>query len=436
MARPSIDVTVLCDSDDPEVQGHGVASLWYVNDGATTAEAAQAHTVITDYSHRTQFATVKALNPDARILLYMSPFQTATGVMAEVPEASLRTPVGYARAQAHDTAFPGDKWVLEDGSGNDINGGGASPNYLLDVSKTSLRTEILTNLRNIYTAFIANGWPIDGFFYDNVNGNYRALATASTPLYSFTPTNNTPEWWAETVEFASVVFAAQISDGRYLLPNVGVSPTNFYEDAIGSKNYQTDMAPYLSGIHMEWWLESVQETLSAPCTQTEHYPWVNEKADCPFGHWNSWSAAPTHAASLGKDFFAGHYGSQSHGGGNLADDQQRMLYIKGSMLLTWVGGDGGLWMVQHARNVSTPDMYDPRWTRDVGTPDGAKFAVGNGWQRYYTGGPNDQRAVVIVNPHPTSSQVFTFDATYTSLHDGAPYSGFTLPANRALILYR
>ena len=35
----------------------GVVALWYVNDGYSTAEAAQAHTVIADYSKRAQFAT-------------------------------------------------------------------------------------------------------------------------------------------------------------------------------------------------------------------------------------------------------------------------------------------------------------------------------------------------------------------------------------------
>jgi hypothetical protein len=67
-------------------------------------------------------------------------------------------------------------------------------------------------------------------------------------------------------------------------------------------------------------------------------------------------------------------------------------------------------LVSYAYNIkgSSADTTNSAWTASIGTPIGAKVAVGVGYRRTYTGG------TVLVNPSPSASQTFTVNgASYT-----------------------
>ncbi len=199
----------------------------------------------------------------------------------------------------------------------------------------------------------------------------------------------------------------------------------------GYAQFYTAIAPYVDGLNVEWCCQSTGPAGSAP-NDPSPYPMFDLNPTHFTGHWDSWFKSVNYTQGLGKHAYWGNVLARFVSGGTLADDQQKMLYGRGSFLLCWDGNDGGYWM--WFGNSSSANPLDARWTTYIGQPlTGAQLTANvnvsgtpRGYQRYYTNG------VVCVNPSLVSV-TFTLNKSYTSLDTGAGVSTVTLAPKRAFI---
>ena len=87
-------------------------------------------------------------------------------------------------------------------------------------------------------------------------------------------------------------------------------------------------------------------------------------------------------------------------------DLRSMRYARASFLADWNGGPSAL-----SFEPTTPEQQDPYnsiWTKDLGSPLGAKYRVGLAWRRDFSGG------VIVVNPS-TSQQTVSLGGTFSTL---------------------
>jgi hypothetical protein len=174
----------------------------------------------------------------------------------------------------------------------------------------------------------------------------------------------------------------------------------------GSANiawYRT-IAPYLSGLQAEYFEQAGSNKVlydTNPC--------------CWTGHWLSHLDQAAAVQDAGADFFAGMKGSSGETG--------KMMYGKASFLLVWNGSGGGFFW----QSTDGTDPWNPAWTTDVGTPSAARYQVGVGWRRQYTGG------TALVNPHYASSQTFSLGGNYLT-PSGSTVSSVTLGPVSAMVL--
>ena len=81
-----------------------------------------------------------------------------------------------------------------------------------------------------------------------------------------------------------------------------------------------------------------------------------------------------------------------------ATETGKMMYGKASFLLAWNGKGGGFFWQSNSTSI---DPWNPAWTTDIGTPTAARYQVGVGWRRDYSGG------TVLVNPSPPAPKPST-----------------------------
>ena len=107
-----------------------------------------------------------------------------------------------------------------------------------------------------------------------------------------------------------------------------------------------------------------------------------------------------------------------------ATETGKMMYGKASFLLTWNGKGGGFfWQM----NDTSSRPLEPRLDDHIGTPTAARYQVGVGWRRDYSGG------TVLVNPSPTTAQTFNLGASYNT-PSGTSVTTVTLQPTTAMIL--
>ena len=105
-------------------------------------------------------------------------------------------------------------------------------------------------------------------------------------------------------------------------------------------------------------------------------------------------------------------------------DLRSMRYARASFLADWNGGPSAL-----SFEPTTPEQQDPYnsiWTKDLGSPLGAKYKVGLAWRRDFSGG------VIVVNPS-TSQQTVSLGGTFSTL-SGELVTSVTLGSADAAIL--
>jgi hypothetical protein len=162
------------------------------------------------------------------------------------------------------------------------------------------------------------------------------------------------------------------------------------------------LAPHLNGLEVEYYMQSSDE---AHLRSSGTAAWYH--------HWDGWMDVQTRTQNAGADFFGLMYGTISN--------HAYMRYGKASFLLGWDGSGGAF--IYHPQS----DPWHAEWTMDIGQPAGARYRVGVGWRRDYSGG------TVILNPDVSQSQTFALGGTYTR-PDGTSVTSVTLSATSALVL--
>ena len=186
------------------------------------------------------------------------------------------------------------------------------------------------------------------------------------------------------------------AQGLYVRASAGKPGPN---DGSATKAWWTTLAPYVSGFLVEYFEQASDQVLFYNDPNNWH------------GFWESWLGLVDVAQNAGVDFYGGMKGS--------ATDTGKMMYGKASFLLKWNGKGGGFfWQM----NDTASDPWNPAWTTNIGTPKAARYQVGVGWRRDYTGG------TALVNPSPTTPKPSTSaPATKTPAAPASPPSPSNQP---------
>lgn len=162
------------------------------------------------------------------------------------------------------------------------------------------------------------------------------------------------------------------------------------------------------------------EQMASNLSIYNHEFWLRWQEGTPLMNGAEWLASIHMQESIeatGTAFTALTYGS--------INDVTAMRYARASFLLGWNGRAGSALIYRPDPDVVDP--YSPDWTTNVGTPSGARFAVGVGWRRDFSGG------TVLVNPSGSASQTFELGGTYR-MPDGSVVSAVTLGPTSGLVL--
>jgi hypothetical protein len=292
---------------------------------------------------------------------------------------SYSTGVTYTQASTNG-------WLLKDSAGNLLVNTQYS-SYCADIGSAAYQQAWVANVKSYLT-----GHPgVDGIFIDNVLYDPKADCGAHPAKY---PT--TASWDTAMLSFVQAAYAALHPLGYYVEENVGAykSGDTAYNDGTSTIAWWKQVGPYTDALMNEYYDETSDGTYRLRTTGTAWYQ-----------DFDGWQRLIGTAQNMGDDF-AGLFKTS---GLNTA----AATYGKASFLLEWNGGGG-------AFDYSCGDSCNPTnssWTATIGVPKGAKFAVGVGYERSYTGG------TVLVNPSPSASQTFTVNGT-----------SYTLAATTARIL--
>jgi hypothetical protein len=336
-------------------------------------------TVIVDRDHA---AAAASLPSSTRVLVYHA------GVDINV---SWNTGVTYQDALNNG-------WLLKDSAGNYIHNAGYPDNYIADIGNAAYQQRWASNVAS-YLASIG----ADGVYIDDILGDAALLTNNIWPVKY----PNHTAWNDAMASFVAYVGPYMKSQGYY----VAINAKNFIPGDAGSNDGSNDvawwqrLAPNVNGLVSEYWQQNpngVSQTFSdCACSWT--------------GWWSKWQRLMTTAQAGGADFYSLVYGS----GGDMRTAQ----YEKASFLMDWNGRGGGMiW-----NPLDTADPWTLDWTADLGSPSGARFSVGVGWRRDFSGG------TALINPSASSSQTFSLGATYVRA-DGALVTSVTLAPLTAIML--
>lgn len=336
-------------------------------------------TVIVDRDHASAAA---GLPSSTRVLVYHA------GVDVNV---SWNTGVLYQDALANN-------WLLKDAAGNYIHNAGYPDNYIADIGSAAYQQRWAANVAT-YLASIG----ADGVYIDDILGDPALLTNNIWPAKY----PNHTAWNDAMASFVAYVGPYMKSHGYY----VAINAKNFIPGDAGSNDGSNDvlwwqrLAPNVNGLLSEYWQQnpnSLTQTFSdCACSWT--------------GWWSKWQRLMTTAQAGGADFFSLVYSSGS--------DMRTAQYEKASFLMDWNGKGGGMiW-----NPLDTADPWTPDWTSDLGSPSGARFAVGVGWRRDFSGG------TALINPSASSSQTFALGGTYLR-SDGTQVTSVTLSPLTATVL--
>ena len=303
-------------------------------------------------------------------------------------QTSWSTGVSYQEALANG-------WLLKDASGNYVMNVTYGA-YVADIGSASYQQRFVDNV----AAFLAaNG--NEGTFIDDVLRTPVLLTGGVYPAKY----PSQAAWEEAMVSFVASVGTKLRAKGFYVTVNAtGHIPGNLgSNDGSTTVDFWKRLGPYVSGLTYEYWEQ-------LPTDKTQLRPsgtssWTQ--------HWDAWFNLINVAQNAGADFFGIIQAPTSSIG--------HMRYGKASFLLGWDGSGGAF--IFHPEG----DPWNLEWTMDIGLPSGARYAVGVGWRRDYTGG------TVILNSSASLNQTFNLGGTYTRA-DGTSVSSVTLGPKSALIL--
>jgi hypothetical protein len=303
-------------------------------------------------------------------------------------QTSWSTGVSYQEALSNG-------WLLKDASGNYVMNVTYGA-YVADIGSAAYQQRFVDNV----AAFLAaNG--NEGTFIDDVLRTPVILTGGVYPAKY----PSQAAWEEAMVSFIASVGTKLRAKGFYVTVNAtGHIPGNLgSNDGTTTVEFWKRLAPYVSGLTYEYWEQ-------LPTDKTQLRPsgtssWTQ--------HWDAWFNLVHVAQNAGADFFGIIQAPTSSIG--------HMRYGKASFLLGWDGSGGAF--IFHPEG----DPWNLEWTMDIGLPSGARYPVGVGWRREYTGG------TVILNSSASVSQTFALGGTYTRA-DGTSVSSVTLGPKSALVL--
>jgi hypothetical protein len=265
-------------------------------------------------------------------------------------------------------------WLVKDASNAFVTNRSFPDCYVADVGNAAYQAE-WTRRVGRYLASIG----ADGVYIDDVLGDI-AQVTGTYP----TKYPNQASWEDAMASFVASVGSALKSRRVYVLVNAHkwIAGHPRTDDGSLEAAWWRRLAPSVSGLHSEYWLQDPTNTSRLRGLGPE---WWN--------HWDGWQRLVRVAQSNGADFVGYTEGSITN--------TRAMRYGKASFLLDWDGGGGGF--IYSATDAADP--WNVAWTTDIGRPTAAKVSLGGGaWMRRF------QRGTVIVNP-TTSTLTFTVDGT-------------------------
>jgi len=336
-------------------------------------------------------ARIHAVSPTTRVLGYKSGTDLLDNCGASTDMCA--SGITYQEAVAHDEGNPADPWLLRDAAGKSLTAPAYPHSHLANVGSSSYQQQWLRNV----TGALAR-YKLNGVYIDSVLGTITGWSGGAVPTKY--PTD--ASWEAAMRSFMAAVGPALKRKNLYVLVSAYKAGTN---DSSTVVPWWQTIAPYVNGLQSEYW-EQNPTKLSQPF-DTDPRVWT--------GHWVSWLALGDTANKSGVDFFAVQKGTRN--------STQMMTYGKASYLLVWNGRGGGyVW--------SPTDGSDPwrlAYTRDIGKPQGARYVVGVGWRRNYSGG------TVLVNPHYSSAQTFVLGRKYV-MPSGQTVTSVLLRPHTGMIL--
>jgi len=287
-------------------------------------------------------------------------------------------------------------WLLKDSSGNLLVNSGYTNNFIGDVGDPAYQAAWTSNVASFLSSTGA-----DGVFIDDVLADIGTLTGRAYPAKY----PSQAAWEDAMVSFIDYVGPALKAKGFYVLTNVDAYSTGNGDSDTGAlaASFWRRVGPGVSGLMQENWLQSPTDVTHLRSDGSE---WDN--------NWSGWENLVSVAQSMGRDFVGLTYGSSAN--------TQAMRYGQASFLLNWNGG-GGAFIYE----VAGADPWASDWTRTIGTPGAAAYAVGAGWRRDYSGG------TVLVNPSPSASQTFALGGTYIG-PDGSALSSVTLAPTSGIVL--
>jgi hypothetical protein len=320
------------------------------------------------------------------------------------------TAVGFSEALAHDQANPSDPWILRDAAGNPIGYRAYPGEVYANPGSASYQLRAGQNLIRSLTASTPH-W--NGVNLDDVERNYYNSAgnpihgTAPSPSY---PTNES--WYPAAKSLFTSVGSHLRQQGFYVAGNAAVAAD---ATSVATQAWWTDLASAFDGFTQEYFEQHAFDGSLAYNGNTSA------------GDFNDRLRFVDIAQKLGKDFFGGMHYDGLCAKGPSCTLSDALMYGIAAFKLKWDGSGGGYRMAQTVGI----DPWNAAWTRNIGTPVGAMYAVAKGWRRNYT------RGTVIVNPKAPGSGAITFrlGATYVA-PNGKRVTSVTLQPVRAMILSR
>jgi hypothetical protein len=308
------------------------------------------------------------------------------------------------------TVAVANNWLLKDANGNYVPYGDGYT-YLADIGNPSYQQAWITAMNSI----MSSEPGIDGVMIDNISGS---LITAS-PKYP-----DSASYRAAVKSFMDAVGPALRAKGWYVAVNAHMTDTttqgwstSFGNQCDGSQYlwWYQQLAPDINGLVDEYWLMNWDSSGSlrlggtAACNQ----------------NWDGWQRLVGAAEAMGKDFIPVTSGTSDAAGVN------KSTFLKASFLLDYNGGTSAfIYSAGGLGNYSTTAdnwMNGAAWTLDIGQASGAKYQVGVGWRRNFSGG------TFLIDPSPTTSQTFDLGGSYV-LPSGSSTTSVTLTPGSALIL--
>jgi hypothetical protein len=251
---------------------------------------------------------------------------TACGTNEAPDSSSAYCGVSYADAVANG-------WVLKDASGNYVHYPNSYP-VMLDIGNTAYQQRFIADI----DADLRTHPGVDGMMIDDVVGSTSAPSVKYPDSASYR---------AAMLSFVKAVGPALRAKGWWVAVNAGI-----YDPSITSTTGQIG-----DGSQWSWWVNQIGPSVDA--LNLEHFQqnWDSSNSvRTSATAWDGWQRAVATAQGLGKQFYAGDFGSLS--------DVAKATYLKGSFLLEW-NGQGGEFA--YSDNWSgTSDLWNPAWMVDIG----------------------------------------------------------------------